>query len=121
MKAYYIYSPYSRNELELLERVLVELGEYAVELVDYTLERERFHITQTPALVVIREDLQGSHLLDETVDGKLRVYAELMKVVDEEEKNIHNVDNTRIDSLIKKEVATEVDNTVLDIIVRGGI
>lgn len=121
MKAYYIYSPHSRNELELLERVLIELGGYAVELVDYTLERDRFHITQTPALIMVREDLQGSHLLDETVDGKLRIYAEFMKVIDEEEKNIHNVDNARVDSLIKKEVAMEVDSTVLDIIGRGGI
>lgn len=121
MKAYFVYSPFNTKELELLERVVHEFGEYAVELVDYTQSRDRFHITQTPALIIIREDLQGQHLLDEGVDGKLRVHGEVLKAIEEEEKNIHNVDHSRIDYFVKQEVANEVDSTVFDIVMRGGI
>jgi len=120
MKAYYVYNEHSRQELELLERVFTELGEYSVELLNSESAKQRFHFTQTPALIVVREDLQGEHLLSETVDGKLRVYGEVLKIIEEEEKNIHNHDTARIDTLIKKEVALSVDEAVLDIIMRGG-
>ena len=118
MRALYIYNEHSRPELEALERVQTELGNL-VEFMGLQEATNQYPITRTPALIIIREDLQGEHLLDENDSGGLRMTAELYKAMEEEELNLHNVETHRIDSLINREVATNVDGAVLDIMMRG--
>lgn len=109
MKVYYIYNPHDANEVALMERAKTELQSYVEEVVveDFMVAKERFHITQTPALVVIREDMQGAHLLTEDLEsGKLRVALEAYKVLQEEEAVIHNMETARIDNVVNAEIAT---------------
>ena len=122
MRAVFIYNPHNANELTMLDRVKQELLQFIdeVEIVDF-MEAKHFHISQTPSLIVIREDLQGSNLLSENGDGKLLVTAELWKAIQEEEKAIHNIqDCNRIDNLIVREKTFSQDALVLELI-EGGI
>ncbi|XRD26106.1 hypothetical protein AABM34_06670 [Lysinibacillus fusiformis] len=119
MKALYVYNEHDMSELKVLERVIEEMGSY-ITLVNAGAIRDYFPICSTPALIILREDMQGTHMLGEGTDGKLRITGELYKAMEEEEYNWHKVETHRIDNLINKEVTSKSDDLVLDIMMRGG-
>jgi hypothetical protein len=120
LKAIYIYNPYSAQEVTLIERAKSEMSTHVEELevIDFESAKNRFKIRATPALIVIRDDLQGEILLNE-VNGKLRVTAELYKMLEEEERNIHQAEMHRIDNLIIREVQKGQDDLLEDMLSRG--
>ncbi|MGK0467162.1 hypothetical protein [Clostridium sp.] len=122
MKAVYIYNPNSLKEISLIERAKEEMKIYVeeIEVVGFEVAKTRFNIRATPAIIFIRDDLQGINLLDE-VNGKLRIVGELCKVLQEEELNIHQMDTNRIDNLINIEVAKGQNELMDDMIIRGVI
>lgn len=109
MKAIYIYNPHDSNEVALLDRARTELGNYIqdIQVVDFQAVRDIYQITQTPALILIREDLQGANLLDE-VSGQLRVTAELWAAIQQEELVIHQAETHRIDNIIIAETSSKM-------------
>lgn len=110
MKAIYIYNPHDSNEVILLDRARTELGTYIqdIQAVDFQAVRDTFQIAQTPALILIREDLQGANLLDD-VNGQLRVTAELWRAIQDEELVIHQTETHRIDNIINSEVKVKLE------------
>lgn len=116
MKAIYIYNPHDSNEVILLDRARVELGTYIqdIQAVDFQTVRDTFQVAQTPALILIREDLQGTNLLDE-VNGQLRVTAELWAAIQQEELVIHQAETHRIDNIINSEVKVKMDSNAAEL------
>lgn len=121
MKALYIYNPHSAQEVAQIERATTEMLNIVdqVEAIDVDTAKQHFHIHSTPALIVIRDDLQGTHLLDE-VNGQLRITAELYKAMEEEDLNLHQAETHRLDNLINIEVTNAIDNYTLELI-DGGV
>lgn len=107
MKALLIYNKEDSREIELMNRAKQEISNLIteVDLVDFNLVRDKFSIRTTPTLIIVRDDLQGMHLLEEDMENnQLRITGELVKALDEEDKNIHNAEANRIDKLINSEV-----------------
>ena len=121
MRFILIYSPHVKEERSLFERMKTELGIYA-ETVAMSIEEAKkvYPIRATPALIQIRDDLQGEQLL-QSVDGKLRIVAEAYKSLQEEEKNLFQMDSHRLDYLISTEKQNAQDTLLEDMIVRGVI
>ncbi|MGE8036836.1 hypothetical protein [Lysinibacillus sp. NPDC093692] len=115
----YIYNEHDRTELEALERAVEEMGNY-ITLVEYSSIRGLLPIRATPALIILREDMQGEHMLEDGSDGKMRITAEMHKAMEEEELNLFQAETHRIDNFVNKEVTSNVDGAVLDIMMRGG-
>ena len=63
MKALFIYNPYSASEIKILDRVRQEFSSHVeeVEVTDFENIKNIYKIRTTPALIIIRDDLQGSH------------------------------------------------------------
>ena len=121
MKALFIYNPYSASEIKILDRVRQEFSSHVeeVEVIDFENIKNIYKIRTTPALIIIRDDLQGSHLITDD-DGSLRATAELVKTMQEEDLNIYQAETYRIDNLIKKEKIKAIDDYTLEL-VEGGI
>lgn len=128
MRALFIYNPYDSSESQLIDKIKEEVLASSVidefQAVNFMEVKDIFKIQQTPAIIFIREDLQGASLLTEDVDtGKFRLTLEILKQIEEEEKVIHNVENHRIDfvvnSKINEKVAEVQDSMVSDMVERG--
>lgn len=109
VKVIYVYNEHDAAQIALIERVKEELGNYLVEIVGSQDAKDRFHISNLPALIPVCEHLQGEHLLDENGDGKLRIVGEVWKWIEEAEKHIHDVETNRIDHIINAEVQRRLD------------
>lgn len=119
MKALYIYNPHSVLEKNMFERAKKELSNHIqdINIKDINTIKNIIPIRDTPALVIIRDDLQGDSLLKEC-DGQLRVTAELYKALEEEELNIYQAKTHRIDSLINQEIIKGQDKLLEDLLTR---
>ncbi len=107
MRAILIYNPHDVRETSLLERAKQEMLNCIedVEVVDFMEVKDIYKIQQTPALILIREDMQGLNLLEEDTDkSQLRFIGEISKSLQEEEQNIHENNVNRIDGIIQAEV-----------------
>lgn len=102
MKALIIYNPYNTQEVALLDRARQEVGALvqSVEAVDFQEVKNLYPITQTPAVIFIRDDLQGQFLFSEDEDKTLRIATEVRKEQEEEETNLNIPGTNRIDGLI---------------------
>lgn len=110
MRILYIYNPNNSVEAAAKERVLSELGSLVelVEAIDFMQVRDQYRIRETPALITIRDDLQGSHLLTEDAENaNFRVYLEAVKALEEEEKNFLDAVANRIDNVVNTEAAVK--------------
>lgn len=124
LRTLYIYNPYNPKEVALLDRVNDELGFLIekIECIDFSQVREQFKIRTTPALIFIRDDLQGENLLDiDLQKGQLRVTGEVHKALEEEELSFRQVENHRIDNLITKEANAKADAITLELLSRMGV
>ncbi|MCT8978862.1 hypothetical protein N4T77_19990 [Clostridium sp. CX1] len=123
MRVIYAYNPYDSKEVKIIARVKEELSSLVedIQIVDFMDIREMYKIRETPALIILRDDLQGINLLTEDPDnnGQLRVTGEVYKAMQEEENNFHNMPTNRIDVLINTEVVKGQDNLMSDMIERG--
>ena len=82
MRVLYIYNPHNAKEVELKDRALSEIQEVVeeVEAIDFTEISKIYKIRATPALIFLRDDLQGENLLTENVEnGKLLVVGSVLK------------------------------------------
>ena len=122
MKAFFVSSVHSLKQRDMVARALNEMGTHITEIqtLDEDKAKEVFGIRATPALIILRDDLQGEHLLDETVDGQLVVTAELIKAMEEEDLAIHQKATHRMDNFIKAENNKAVDDYTLELI-NGGV
>ena len=109
MKTIYVYSRHVAAELTLLEQVKTENTGHLIEIeLDDVAEPFRSCIRTTPALINITDDLQGSQLLGEGVDGKLVATATILKRMQEEDLVVHNQETNRLDKYIQKIVSDAV-------------
>lgn len=111
MRLVYIYNPYNSREVKILDRVKDELGNLVedVEAVDFQSVPEQYRVSTTPAIVYIRDDWQGEQLLDvDDEQGRLRVTLEAAKHMEEEERNIHDVETNRLDYKVQAEIRSAV-------------
>lgn len=112
MKIIYLYNPHNAHEVALIDRVKDEvLTNYVEEMavVDYQTVKDTFRIRTTPAIVIIRDDLQGENLLSEDIETeKFRLTLELNKIMQEEEMNIYQKETKRIDRIVNSEIATRM-------------
>jgi hypothetical protein len=60
------------------------------------------YIRATPALIVIRDDMQGDFLNEDDVDTVEYIRASLIDHQDKEEKIVHKQDNKRLDLHVKQ-------------------
>ena len=123
MKAFFISSVHSAKQRDMLTRVLNEMSSHLTEIqtLDEDKAKEVFGIRATPALIILRDDLQGEHLLDEAVDGQLLVTAELIKAMQEEDLAIHQKETHRMDNFIKAENNKVIDEYTLSLLAGGVI
>lgn len=122
MRVIYIYNPHSAQEVSLVERAKNEMLTYVeeVEVIDFEAAKDRFKIRATPALIFIRDDIQGEELLTEDMEsGKLRLALECYKALQEEEAVIHNAQTNRLDNVVKAEKQAAEDALLLDMLERG--
>jgi hypothetical protein len=124
MRVLFVYNPNNSQEVSLIDGAMVEMSSYIeqIEAVDFNLVREQFKIRETPALVIIRDDLQGLQLLDKDETGnQLHVTAELLKAMEEEDLNFHQQETHRIDYLIVHEANAKTDAVTLEMLTRAGV
>ncbi|MGC5328872.1 hypothetical protein [Brevibacillus sp. SYSU BS000544] len=112
MRVIYAYNPNNSTEVSLIERVKQELGAQMEEVLvtDFQNIKDVYSIRATPALIIIRDDLQGEHLLEEDLENnQLRVTLECLKSLQEEEQAIFEMDTKRIDAVVKAEVNKQLE------------
>ncbi|WP_338542043.1 hypothetical protein [Paenibacillus tundrae] len=112
MYAVYIYNEHDAKQVTLKEKVIGELSEIVQEVVakDYQEIKDFYRVRTTPAIIFIRDDLQGEQLLNvDEEQGKLRLALEAWKQLEEEEKNIHEMETYRIDFKVQEEIQTAVE------------
>lgn len=112
MKVIVIYNPHSAIEMAKLERARADmLANHIIEIAAYDFQdvRDRYPVSSTPAIIPIRDDLQGENLLDEVEGGMLRMTAEILKMMQEEDLNLHQMETNRIDHLIHAEVTRRLE------------
>jgi hypothetical protein len=111
MRIVYIYNPHNPREVGLIDQVKQELGQIVeeVQVIDFQEIRDQYKISQTPALVFIREDLQGDHLLDvDDTQSKLRLTLESIKHLQDEQSNLFQTVTNRLDYRMKAEVDSAI-------------
>jgi len=120
MKALLFYNQYSQPDLDLKAQVESQgLDVECVEIMDGDNPFKKY-IRATPALIVIRDDMQGDFLNENDVDSLTYVTASLIDHQDKEEKIVHKQDNKRLDQHIKqKEKKARLD--LLDEMVVSGV
>jgi len=101
VKLIYIYSMHNEVERAALNRLRDELGMYIVGEYDYLDVKDLIPIRTTPAFLILRDDLQGDELLDG--DVQLKITAEAMKAMGEEDLKIHQKETNRLDNFISGE------------------
>lgn len=122
MKVLYIYNPHSSNELQVLDRVKNELGTSVTMIsIDNTPDIIKKLITMTPVLIPISLDLQGSHILNDDIDGKLIALAIINKRLEEEELALFNQETSRLDNLVNNEIIKSEEKMLMEMIIEGRI
>lgn len=104
MRTIFIYNPQSKNEMSMLAEIRNEMPN--IEIFDFNVIRDVFQIRTTPALIFIKDSLQGEQLLDvDPQKNKTRVMLEFLKEQENEDLILHNQKTRRIDFFVENEVA----------------
>jgi len=109
MKILIVYSQHSAQELDLLPEIQDEL--YGVPHIIKTVEEvgETYGIRATPAIILIRDDLQGEELLVRE-SGKLKLVGRILEQLQDEERYLYGKgDKERVDEYINREVMRKFD------------
>ncbi|WP_256992265.1 XkdX family protein [Paenibacillus sp. XY044] len=93
MKAIIIYNSQNTPEVRQLDTAINSMLGASVQgarvldglqVIDYMEVRAQYPVSNTPALICIREDLQGPSMLDEDDEKHQRIYLEMLKEYDKE-------------------------------------
>ncbi len=122
MKVILVYNSHSSKELDVLERAKREMGAYVQEFSVSTVDeaKEKYPVRATPALILLRDDLEGENLIGETVNGELIMSAFLKQQCEQEEQVMYNQSTNRLDKLIDTEKQSAIDSYTLELI-EGGL
>jgi hypothetical protein len=111
MKAILIYSQHSSKEIELADNIIAELGEFVetINVEEHPYVKTLFQFRATPALLLLREDLQGDYYLEEDMaDNLLRTNLEINNAMEIEQKAIREIPPNRIDHIVKTKVVEKM-------------
>lgn len=119
MKAVLIYSKHDARQWFIPE--FVEKYPWMLKAVEFDEcpDLLKYLVKETPAFISADEHLQGEILLT-TENDALLLEATLMKRIDEEEMQIHNVNYARLDSMVMQKEREAVD-VVMDGLTERGI
>jgi len=122
MKALFIYSQYSAEDIHIMEQAKSEMSGYVeiIEINQASPELRRI-IRATPALIPVVDDLQGDFIKGEGVDGKLIATTAMYKWLQKEEEVVHNQKTERLDNFVNGEKTKAVDNYTMELILDGRI
>lgn len=101
MQIIYIYNEHSELDRLNLDNVKKQLGDRVVHIYDYQEIKHLIPVRETPALLFVREDLQGASLYEGDVEMKM--LGHIAKGIDEEEIGLFNRDYKRMDMVINNE------------------
>jgi len=101
MKFVLIYNPENEIERDNLQTLVDALGDKLFCTYDFRTVRDLFPVWKTPALIPIREDLQGEELL--SGDINLKISAEIAKLQEDEELKVHQQETYRLDNFVNAE------------------
>lgn len=121
MKVVFIYNPYCSEEVNYLEKVrekTLEIGQ-SVTFVDFEKAKEVFDIRDTPAVVMIRDDLQGKEMLekDESLFSKAAIVVAQNKQKENSDFYKNEIDSIR--TLIENEKEEVQEQLLEDMMFRG--
>ncbi|WP_273322606.1 hypothetical protein [Vallitalea guaymasensis] len=121
MKVVFIYNPYCSEEVNYLEKVrekTLEIGQ-SVTFVDFEKAKGVFDIRDTPAVVMIRDDLQGKEMLekDESLFSKAAIVVAQNKQKENSDFYKNEIDSIR--TLIENEKEEVQEQLLEDMMFRG--
>lgn len=120
MRAIFVYSRYDAKQLELVKSISeVFSNKVTVMEVDTIPAVIKALVRETPCLIQAEEHLQGEHLMQDDINQKMLIFAELFDRMDRSEKALYNVDNSRLDMFISDENNNAIDETIMDMIIEG--
>lgn len=121
MRILYVYSKYIPRELEILDEFKSEIPQLldCLEVSELEEAKKFFHIRDTPAILVVRDDFQGSYVSDHDVNGNLLATALIAKQFEEEEKALFNITNNRLDNIIKNNALKAQEALMENMVERG--
>lgn len=119
MKAILIYNPESEIERNTVQTLENKLAGYLVGKYDYRTVADIIPVRTTPAFILLRDDLQGTDLLDG--DLELKIEGELAKIQEDEDLKLHQIETNRLDRVINTEKSKAQDDLLADMMGRGVI
>lgn len=121
MRILYIYNKYTPRELDILEEFKKQIPQFIDKIDVSELEEAKkfFHIRETPAILVIRDDFQGAYLTNECVDNKLFASYLIAKEAQEEEKTLFDIKNNRLDNILKNNAIKAQEDLMENMVERG--
>lgn len=113
MQIIYIYNEHSEIDLLNLDNVKNQLGDKIIRLYDFQEIKDLIPVRATPAVIFIREDLQGESLYEGDVEMKM--LGHVAKTVDDEETGLFNRNYERLDMVINNEKIKAIDKFKLEL------
>lgn len=117
MKIILVYNQESEIERNTMQTLETKLGNLIIAKHNFMDVRDILPVRATPAFVVLRDDLEGDDLL--AGDVELKIEAEILKIMQEEELKVHEAETNRLDNFITNKVITAQDELLDDMIERG--
>lgn len=109
MRAIYIYSQHDYPSMQAIDRIRKELGANLeeVQCLEYEDVKHLYPLRALPAIIFLREDLQGENLLDiDPETTSLRLSLEAAQALEAEERNLQEYETYRLDFKMKQEIET---------------
>lgn len=120
MRILYVYNQYTPNELNILENLKKQNPQMIdkIDIAELEEAKKFFHIRETPAILVIRDDFQGKYIT-ENIDGELFATGLIQQQLGEEEKVLFNINSNRLDNFIKNKTINAQEELMENMIERG--
>lgn len=112
MRAIYIYSQHDYPSIQAIDLIRKELGANLeeVQCVEYEDVKHLYPLRALPAIIFLREDLQGENLLDiDPETTSLRLSLEAAQALEAEERNLQEYETFRLDFKMKQEIETATE------------
>lgn len=121
MRILYVYNKYNTKELELLEEIKKQIPQFLdkIDISEFGEAKNFFHIRETPAILSIRDDFQGTYLTTEDVDNKLFASYLIAKEAQEEEKTLFDIKNNRLDNILRNNAIKAQEDLMENMVERG--
>jgi hypothetical protein len=98
--------------MQAIDRIRKELGANLeeVQCVEYEDVKHLYPLRALPAIIFLREDLQGENLLDiDPETTSLRLSLEAAQALEAEERNLQEYETYRLDFKMKQEIETATE------------